>query len=154
MCRMRPPTWLACGLDQGPSSLLPAWYQFWPCSFGSAAPPSQFRRGRRTDLSPQGRVPPTTEVPGRALTPDSFKRLHIHAVPSSSTPARPFLHTSPDEGTQHHHVWGHSHAWNPDDVLVQLLSSSPPSLQHCAVAFVADLAHVSSHSGPVETLLR
>ena len=43
---------------------------------------------------------------------------------------------------------------NPDDVLVQRLPSSPTSLQHCAVAFVADPAHVSTHSGPVETLLR
>ena len=43
---------------------------------------------------------------------------------------------------------------NPDDVLVQRLAPSPTSLKHCAVAFVADLAHVSSHSGPVETLLR
>ena len=31
-----PPTWLAPGLDQGPSSLLPAWYQFW--SFRSFLP--------------------------------------------------------------------------------------------------------------------
>ena len=61
-----PLTWLAPGLDQSPSSLLPAWYQFW--SF-RAAPPSQFRRGRRTDLSPRGRVPSFPEVPGRALTP-------------------------------------------------------------------------------------
>ena len=43
---------------------------------------------------------------------------------------------------------------NPDDVLVQRLPSSPSFLQHCAVAFVADPAHVSSHSGPVETLFR
>ena len=86
------PTWLARGLDQSPSSLLPAWHQFW--SF-RAAPPSQFRRGRRTDLSPRWRVPPIPEVPGRALTPDSSKRLHIHAVPSSSMPARPFLDTPP-----------------------------------------------------------
>ena len=43
---------------------------------------------------------------------------------------------------------------NPDDVLVQRLPPSPTSLQHCAVTFVADPAHVSSHSGPVETLLR
>ena len=70
-----PPTWLALGLDQSLSSLLPAWYQFW--SF-RAAPPSQFRWGQRTDLSPRGRVPPIPEVPGRALTPDSSKRLHIH----------------------------------------------------------------------------
>ena len=41
-----PQTWLAPGHDQSPSSLLPAWYQFW--SF-RAAPPSQFRRRRRTD---------------------------------------------------------------------------------------------------------
>ena len=44
-----------------------------PCT-----PPSQFRQGRRTDLSPRGRVPPIPEVPGRALTPDSSKRLYIH----------------------------------------------------------------------------
>ena len=56
--------------------------------------PPYFRRGRRTDLSPRERVPPIPEGPGRALTPDSSKRLHIHAVPSSSTPARPFLDTS------------------------------------------------------------
>ena len=37
-----PPTWLAPGLDQGPSSLLPARYQFW--SF-RAAPPSLFQAG-------------------------------------------------------------------------------------------------------------
>ena len=43
---------------------------------------------------------------------------------------------------------------NPDDVLVQWLPSSLSSLQHCAVAFIADPAHVSSHPGPVETLLR
>ena len=91
--RMRP-TWLALGLDQSPSSLLPMWYQFW--SF-RAAPPSQFRWGQRTDLSPRGRVPPIPEVPGRALTPDSSKRLHIHAVPSSSMPARPFLYTPPGD---------------------------------------------------------
>ena len=30
-------------------------------------------------------------------TPDSSKRLHIHAVPSSSTPARPFLDTPPGD---------------------------------------------------------
>ena len=37
-----PSPWLAHGLDQGPSSLLPAWYQFW--SF-RAAPPSLFQAG-------------------------------------------------------------------------------------------------------------
>ena len=89
-----PLTWLAPGLDQSPSSLLPAWYQFW--SF-RAAPPSQFRRGRRTDLSPRGRVPSFPEVPGRALTPDSSKWLHIHAALQSSMPARPFLYTSPGD---------------------------------------------------------
>ena len=72
-----PPTWLAPGLDQGPSSLLPVWYQFW--SF-HAAPPSQFRRGLRTGLSPRGRVPSSQEVPGRALTLDSFKQPHIHTA--------------------------------------------------------------------------
>ena len=89
-----PPTWLAPGLDQGPSSLLPR-----GTSFGRSVQPRPpyFRRGRRTDLSARGRVPPIPEVPGRALTPDSSKRLHIHAVPSSSTPARPSLDTSPDD---------------------------------------------------------
>ena len=87
VCRMPRP-----GLLLG--SLLPAWYQFW--SF-RAAPPSQFKRGRRTDLSPRGRVPPIPEVPGRALTPDFSKRLHIHAVPSSSMPAWPFLYTPPGD---------------------------------------------------------
>ena len=43
---------------------------------------------------------------------------------------------------------------NPDDVLVQRLPPSPTSLQHCTVSLFADPAHVSSHSGPVETLLR
>ena len=88
-----PPTWLAPGLDQGPSSLLPR-----GTSFGRSVQPRPpyFRRGRRTDLSPRGRVPPIPEVPERALTPNSSKRLHIHAVPSSSTPARPPLDTSPD----------------------------------------------------------
>ena len=33
-------------------------------------------------------------MPERVLTPDSSKRLHIHAVPSSSMPARPSLDTS------------------------------------------------------------
>ena len=100
------PTWLALGLDQSPSSLLPAWYQFW--SF-RAAPPSQFRRGRRTDLYPRGRVPPIPEVPGRALTPNSSKRLHIHAVPSSSMPARPFLYTPPGDPTRYNRShWPHS----------------------------------------------
>ena len=68
-------------------------------SFGRSVQPRPpyFRRGRRTDLSPRGRVPPIPEVPGRALTPDSSKRLHIHAVPLSSTPARPFLDTSLDD---------------------------------------------------------
>ena len=37
------------------------------------------------------------EVPERVLAPNSFKRLHIHAVPSSSMPARPSLDTSPDD---------------------------------------------------------
>ena len=43
---------------------------------------------------------------------------------------------------------------NPDDVLVQRLPSSPSFLQHCTVAFIADPAHVSSHSRAVETLFR
>ena len=87
-----PPTWLALGLDQGPSSLLPR-----GTSFGRSvqSPPSLFRRGRRSDLSARGRVPPIPEVPERVLAPNSFKRLHIHAVPSSSMPARPSLDTSP-----------------------------------------------------------
>ena len=42
-------------------------------------------------------VPPIPEVPERVLVPNPFKRLHIHAVPSSSMPARPSLHTSPDD---------------------------------------------------------
>ena len=89
-----PPTWLAPGLDQGPSSLLPR-----GTSFGRSVQPSPtyFKRGRRSDLSARGRVPPIPEVPGRVLTPNSFKRLHIHAVPSSSMPARPSLGTSPDD---------------------------------------------------------
>ena len=63
-----PPTWLAPGLDQGPSSLLPR-----GTSFGRSVQPRPpyFRRGRRTDLSARGRVPPIPEVPGRVLTPDS-----------------------------------------------------------------------------------
>ena len=93
VCRTRPPTWLAPGLDQGPSSLLPR-----GTSFGRSVQPRPpyFRRGRRTDLSARGRVPPILEVPGRVLAPDSSKRLHIHAVPSSSMPAQPSLDTSPD----------------------------------------------------------
>ena len=89
-----PPTWLAPGLDQGPSSLLPR-----GTSFGRSVQPRPpyFRRGRRTDLSARGRVPPIPEVPGRVLTPDSSKWLHIHVVPSSSMPARPSLDTSPDD---------------------------------------------------------
>ena len=77
-----PPTWLALGLDQGPSSLLPR-----GTSFGRSVQPHPpfFRRGRRSDLSARGRVPPIPEVPGRVLAPNSFKRLHIQAVPSSST---------------------------------------------------------------------
>ena len=77
-----PPTWLALGLDQGPSSLLPR-----GTSFGRSVQPRPpfFRRGRRSDLSARGRVPPIPEVPERVLAPNSFKRLHIHAVPSSST---------------------------------------------------------------------
>ena len=92
--RTRPPTWLALGLDQGPSSLLPR-----GTSFGRSVQPRPpfFRRGRRSDLSARGRVPPIPEVPERVLVPNSFKRLHIHAVPSSSMPARPSLDTSPDD---------------------------------------------------------
>ena len=91
--RTRPPTWLALGLDQGPSSLLPR-----GTSFGRSVQPRPpfFRRGR-SDLSARGRVPPIPEVPERVLAPNSFKRLHIHAVPSSSMPARPSLDTSPDD---------------------------------------------------------
>ena len=61
-----PPTWLAPGLDQGPSSLLPR-----GTSFGRSVQPRPpyFRRGWRTDLSARGRVPPIPEVPGRVLTP-------------------------------------------------------------------------------------
>ena len=51
----------------------------------------------RTDLSERGRVPPIPEVPGRILTPDSSKRLPIHAVPSSSMPAWLSLDMSPDD---------------------------------------------------------
>ena len=89
-----PPTWLAPGLDQDPSSLL-----LRGTSFGSSVQhrPPYFRRGRRTDLSARGRVPPISEVPGRVLTPDSSKRLHIHAVPSSSMPTRLSLDTSSDD---------------------------------------------------------
>ena len=89
-----PPTWLALGLDQGPSSLLPR-----GTSFGRSVQPRPpfFRRGRRSDLSARGRVPPIPEVPGRVLAHNSFKRLHIHAVPSSSMPARPSLDTCPDD---------------------------------------------------------
>ena len=89
-----PPTWLALRLDQGPSSLLPR-----GTSFGRSVQPRPpfFRRGRRSDLSARGRVPPIPEVPERVLAPNSFKRLHIHAVPSSSMPARPSLDTSPDD---------------------------------------------------------
>ena len=50
-------------------------------------------------------------------------------------------------------VHGQSFHRNPDDVLVQRLPPSPTSLQHCTVALIADPTHVSSHSGPVETLL-
>ena len=92
LCAERvPPTWLALGLDQGPSSLLPR-----GTSFGRSVQPRPpfFRRGRRSDLSARGRVPPIPEVPERVLVPNSFKRLHIHAVPSSSMPARPSLDTS------------------------------------------------------------
>ena len=95
LCAERvPPTWLALGLDQGPSSLLPR-----GTSFGRSVQPRPpfFRRGRRSDLSARGRVPPIPEVPERVLVPNSFKRLHIHAVPSSSMPARPSLDTSPDD---------------------------------------------------------
>ena len=89
-----PPTWLAPGLDQGPSSLLPR-----GTSFGRSVQPRPpyFRPGRRTGLSARGRVPPIPEVPGCVLTPDSSKRLHIHAVPSSSMPAQPTLDTPPDD---------------------------------------------------------
>ena len=94
-CAERVPlTWLALGLDQGPSSLLPR-----GTSFGRSVQPRPlfFRRGRRSDLSARGRVPPIPEVPERVLAPNSLKRLHIHAVPSSSMPARPSLDTSPDD---------------------------------------------------------
>ena len=87
------PCFSSCGnCRPGCPNCLP--HKFW--SF-RAAPPSQFRRGRRTDLSARGTVPPIPEVPGRVLTPDSSKRLHIHAVPSSSMPARLSLDTSPDD---------------------------------------------------------
>ena len=61
-----PPTWLAPGLDQGPSLLLPR-----GTSFGRSVQPRPpyFRRGRRTDLSAWRRVPPIPEVPGRASPP-------------------------------------------------------------------------------------
>ena len=78
LCAERvPPTWLALGLDQGPSSLLPR-----GTSFGRSVQPRPpfFRRGRRSDLSARGRVPPIPEVPERVLVSNSFKRLHIHAV--------------------------------------------------------------------------
>ena len=94
-----PPTWLAPRLDRGPSSLLPR-----GTSFGRSVQPRPpyFRRGRRTDLSARGSLlsaPGTSipEVPGRVLSPDSSKRLHIHAVPSSCMPARPSLDMSPDD---------------------------------------------------------
>ena len=67
-----PPTWLAPGLDQGPSSLLPAWYQFW--SF-LAAPSSQFRQGRRTDLSPRGRVPQYASRRSTCITASGLSRF-------------------------------------------------------------------------------
>ena len=72
-----PPTWLAPGIDQGPSVLLPAWYQFWPLH---AAPPLLFQTG--TEDQP-------ISVPGHSSNLDSFKRRHIHAAPPPSMPARP-----------------------------------------------------------------
>ena len=64
-----PPTWLALGLDQGPSSLLPR-----GTSFGRSVQPRPpfFRRGRRSDLSARGRVPPIPEVPERVLAPNGY----------------------------------------------------------------------------------
>ena len=50
-------------------------------------------------------------------------------------------------------VHGQSFHRHPDDVLVERLPPSPTSLQHRAVALVADPAHVGSHSRPVKSLL-
>ena len=149
-----PPTWLALGLDQSLSSLLPAWYQFW--SF-RAAPPSQLRRGRRTDLSPESSVPGHNLVyqlpsdrrgllvrDGEALEPFRKVASHHEAV---MVPCRGDRVGTGDVHRQAFHR-------NPDDVLVQRLPLSPSFLQHCTVTFVADPAHVRTHSGPVETLFR
>ena len=63
-----------------------------PCS-----PALPIQAGTEDGPISAGEVPPILEVPGCALTPDSSKRLHIHAVPSSSMPARPFLYTPPGD---------------------------------------------------------
>ena len=61
-----PPTWLAPGLDQGPSSLLPR-----GTSFGRSVQPRPpfFRRGRRSDLSARGRIPPILKCLGASSPP-------------------------------------------------------------------------------------
>ena len=68
-----PPTWLTPGLDQGPSLLLPSWYQFW---LFHAAPPSKFRRG--------------TEDRPISAGEGSFLPLKCLGPPSTSTPLNSF----------------------------------------------------------------
>ena len=197
-----PPTWLALGLDQSPSSLLPAWYQFW--SF-RAAPPSQFRRGRR-HLSSRGRVPPTPEVPDRPPTPlngytftlfrrhpcrhsrSSIRLQAIHMHHSEQLVSFP-AHGDPSSiqyfGDEHRAkprepafvpalcresipalqldipasgLYRRSHVFDatlpvatPHRRAGTLLAILPGVRSHPR-SFVADPAHISSHSGPVETL--
>ena len=67
LCAERvPPTWLALGLDQGPSSLLPR-----GTSFGRSVQPRPpfFRRGRRSDLSARGGFLPSRKCLSASSSP-------------------------------------------------------------------------------------